>query len=491
MERRRDILTVRELNERISAAVKASFPATVWVRGEVQRLPADAARRSHVYFELHETGTSGAAEYQIPAAIMGWDRQTFDLGRFLDGSDPDLQLANKLEVCLEAQVDFYAKFGKLSLKVVGVDKSYALGKLEARRRAVLAFLEKEGLLETNKGVPLPELPLRVGLITAAGSAAERDFLTGLAQSGWAFRVERVEAKMQGERVQAEVVAGLSRLADAGVQVIVITRGGGSRADLSWFDQQDLAVAIARCPLPVVTAIGHEIDTSIADLVAHTRCKTPTAAAELLVGRIDDAAARVDDGCGRLLRVGEELLAAAARRLEVVRQLGAAVERGMLAARLRTQQAGGRLQQAVGRRLTRANARLAARAAGLDAAAMGRGNRERRRLDEHAARLSRGAPRALRRRAVRLDALGKQAELLDPARLLARGYSITLGPDGNALVRAADVTAGTTVNTRLAEGELRSVVQSVVPEGATKGRRQRKARKSSGKEDSGPSTLSLF
>jgi len=123
----RHIYSVRELNEEISAAVAAAFPRTVWVKGEVQRLPADAVRRTHVYFELHETGATGAAEYQIPVGLMGWDRKKFDLGRFLDGTDPDLQLANQLEVCFETQVDFYAKFGKLTLKIVGVDKDFALG----------------------------------------------------------------------------------------------------------------------------------------------------------------------------------------------------------------------------------------------------------------------------------------------------------------------------------------------------------------------------
>ena len=106
--------------------------------------PATPARRTHVYFELHETGGSGAAEYQISASLMGWDRQRFGLGRYLDGTDPDFQIANKLEVCLECQVDFYAKFGKLSLKVVGVDKNFALGRLEARRREILAYPEAGG-----------------------------------------------------------------------------------------------------------------------------------------------------------------------------------------------------------------------------------------------------------------------------------------------------------------------------------------------------------
>ncbi|MEN8008531.1 MAG: exodeoxyribonuclease VII large subunit, partial [Candidatus Krumholzibacteriota bacterium] len=272
----RQVLTVRQINEEISAAVERAFPATVWVRGEVQRLPADAARRTHVYFELHETGGSGAAEYQISTSLMGWDRQRFGLGRYLDGTDPDFQIANKIEVCLECKVDFYAKFGKMSLKVVGVDKNFALGRLEARRREILAYLKQEDLLERNAAVPLPELPLRVGLITSPGSAAERDFMTGLEASPWGFKVKLRGAKMQGEQTQPEVIKALDGHVAAGAEVIVITRGGGSRADLSWFDQRDLAVAISECPVPVITAIGHEVDKSIADLVAHHACKTPTA-----------------------------------------------------------------------------------------------------------------------------------------------------------------------------------------------------------------------
>ncbi|RKZ16272.1 exodeoxyribonuclease VII large subunit [bacterium] len=484
MEQGKRILTVRELNESISAAVAASFPGTVWVKGEVQRLPSDAAHRSHVYFELHETGTSGAAEYAIPVGIMGWDRQAFGLGRYLDGTDPDLQLANKLEVCFETQVDFYAKFGKLSLKIVGVDKTFALGRLEARRREVLAFLEQEGLLALNRQVPLPELPLHVGLITAPGSAAEKDFVTSLEQSPFGFRVRIEGAKMQGERLQAEVTTAIDRLVKAGVDVIVLTRGGGARADLSWFDQQDLAVAIARCPLPVVTAIGHEIDTSIADLVAHRRCKTPTAAAEFLVDTVGAAAARVDEAAVRLVESSDDMLTAAGHRMDVGRDLAQAVRHALLAARLRTQRTGGRLQQATGQRLARANRRLAGRAAVLGTATSRRLATARARGHDQARRLAREAPRLTVQRSQRLDAVAKQVELLDPARLLARGYSITLGPGGKTLRRAAEVATGDTILTRLAEGELRSIVQPDAREGGPR----RKAKKRGGKEGTGQKTL---
>ncbi len=243
----RRVYTVAELNQAIQSALREAFPGTVWVRGEIQRLPPDAARRQHVYFELHQPGAGGAgaaAGFQIPAAILGWDRQRFGLGRYLDGSDPDLRLADKLEVCLECVVDFYPPYGKLSLKVVGVDREFTLGRLEARRRAVLAWLKQEGLLERQAALALPLLPTRVGLITSRGSAAEHDFLGGLAAAPCGFTVWRADCRMQGEATEPQVTAALRGLAARGVDVIVIARGGGSRADLSWFDQQGLCAAIA-------------------------------------------------------------------------------------------------------------------------------------------------------------------------------------------------------------------------------------------------------
>ena len=304
----RRVLSVRQLNESIQTALQTVFPEPVWVKGEVQRLPPDAARRKHVYFELHEGGDQGAARYQIPTALLGWDRDRFGLGRFLDGSDPSFRLQDKLEVCLLCRIDFYPPFGKISLKVVGIDPEFSLGQLEARRRRVLAWLEQEGLLALNPALPLADLPLRVGLITSRGSAAEHDFRTGLEASGYPFDVTLVDCRMQGDQTAPQVTAALDHLARQDLDVIVVTRGGGSRADLSWFDQQDLCVAVSRCSRPVITAIGHEIDTSLADLCAHTRCKTPTAAAEFLVERVRNWDLR-------LLAVGDRLAGAALARLE--------------------------------------------------------------------------------------------------------------------------------------------------------------------------------
>jgi len=476
----KQILTVRQLNESISDAMRRSFPGTVWVKGEVQRLPADAARRTHIYFELHETGQSGAAEYQIPVSLMGWDRNRFGLGRYLDGTDPDFQLANKLEVCLECQVDYYAKFGKLSLKIVGVDKNFALGKLEAQRRATLEYLKAENLLHKNSGLSLPSLPLRVGLITSPGSAAERDFITGLETSPFAFQVILRGAKMQGQQLQGEVIKALSGLDQARVDVIVITRGGGSRADLSWFDQKELAKAIATCQVPVITAIGHEIDRSIADLVAHHSCKTPTAAAEFLVERLQEAATLVESAAQRLKLATSQALADAARRIDLESSLVRAADSALLQAKVRFQKLANRFQSHLGNQLRQRQQKLAR----LETTLITRVSRQTvaagsrmekcqlrltsrsdsvlqaasRRLDDNRRQIRREALRPLGDLARKLDHFTVQARLLDPARLLARGYTLTSTADGRVIKSAESISIGDRLRTRFADGQVDSIVQ---------------------------------
>lgn len=506
----RQVLTVREVNDAISDAIDQAFPRTIWVRGEVQRFPHDAATRKHLYFELQETGGTGAAEYAVAVALMGWDRQRYGLGRYVDGTDPDFQIANKMEVCLKCKVDFYAKFGKISLKIMGVDKTFALGKLEARRRATLAFLQERGLLEKNRQVPMPDLPLRIGLITSPESAAHRDFMEGIEGSGWAFEVLLEGARMQGERVQAEVIAAVEKLLQSGAEVIVLTRGGGSRADLSWFDQRDLAVALAECPVPVITAIGHEIDTSIADLVAHQSCKTPTAAAEFLEKIVEDQARRLDDAAESLLQVCRDRLAEADRRLEVGERLEARLDRLLLGTRLRLQRQAGRLlhgttarlygarqgltrqglrlEGTANRRTLRARSRLQAAAPRLSLAPRRALARARREIGGQLGRLRREARRPLPAGARRLDTLAEKARLLDPARLLARGYSMTTDEAGRLIRSCRDTAPGDTLVTTFADGRVRSLVQPGAQAGTPKKRSTKGKTRGSKQEESGQESL---
>ncbi len=478
----RRVYSVSELNEEIRAVLQTGFPGALWVRGEVQRLPADAARRKHVYFELH--GTGRAAAVSIPVALLEWDKRKYGLQRYLDGSDPDFRLADKLEVCLQCVIDFYPPFGKLQLKVVGVDTTFTLGQLEARRRRVLAYLKERGLLDLNASLEIPLLPMRVGLVTSAGSAAERDFLAGLEESGFGFRVARADCRMMGDAMVSQVVGAVTGMARAGLDVIVITRGGGSKADLSWFDHQQVAECIARCPVPVITAIGHEIDHAIADTVAHHACKTPTAAAQDLVTRIETAE-RASRELGRAVCVAavavldkhEHRL----RSLAADLRLGVATrvnERALGLVRLRD-----RVLAQSALSLSRATARRRGVAVALSHAAGAILNRKRREVDvaqaglaprrllagwparvrsleELRRRILRAATTIVTTRARRLDHLFEKASLLDPDRLFERGYSLTCGPDGHIVRSATAVSPGDRLTTRLRGGRIESIVEGI-------------------------------
>ena len=485
----RYVYSVGELNREIQSALQGAFPGAIWVRGEVQRLPQDAARRKHTYFELH--GKAGGSAVSIPVALLDWDRQRYGLGRYLDGGDPDFRLENRIEVCLQCVVDFYPPFGKLQLKMVGVDKSFTLGQLEARRREVLAYLKANDLLDRNAGLEIPTLPLRVGLITSRGSAAEKDFLTTLSDAPFAFTVRSVDCRMMGAAMEPQVTAALRDLAQTDVDLIVITRGGGSKADLSFFDQQGVAVAIATCPRPVITAIGHEIDRSIADAVAHHACKTPTAAAQELVGMMEEAALRVDhavmvfgDDFDIMQRTADQVAlklrgveGAADVRVEQVSGLPTLTVRvdhaAERTARLvirklenaigRLDAVAGRLRPAVVSRVRETDSRLQGLGRRIAGGAATRQRAEGRTLAALAERVRRAALNRISTTEARLAHLQQAADLQDPARLLARGWSLTFDDRGRVLRSVSGVAADARLSTRLADGEIESIVAGVRPQ----------------------------
>ncbi|MCK5288381.1 MAG: exodeoxyribonuclease VII large subunit, partial [Candidatus Omnitrophica bacterium] len=180
------------------------------------------------------------------------------------------------------------KTGNLSIIIVDIDPIYTLGKMAQSRQKIIEDLRKRGLLDKNKQKDIPDIPLNVGLITSLDSAAYHDFTNELKLSGYSFKVLACNCHMQGNLVEKDVLAALKFFNDYSkdkLDVIVITRGGGSTADLSYFDNKKIAEAIAVSNFPVISALGHQINTTITDLTAHIFCKTPTKAAQFLVGKV--------------------------------------------------------------------------------------------------------------------------------------------------------------------------------------------------------------
>ncbi len=285
-----------------------------WIVGEVSSLKTSSG---HVYFDLTEPDseeqralTAGRA---VSVSCCLWAGKI----RLLADKLAEFPLAEGVKVKLKVSCDFRKEGSRLSLIVNDLDPQFTLGDLALRRQQIVRELKRRGLYDRQRhSSKWPELPLRIALITASGSRAHTDFLSELSLSKIAFRITLFDCLMQGDKVRDTVTAALKLIAENGQQnfdCIVITRGGGSRLDLRWFDDLEICKAIAYSDLPVMTAIGHFEDISIADEVAAIAEKTPTGAARFLVNR-------VAVGFDRILARLEQAARLAQQRVQRERQL---------------------------------------------------------------------------------------------------------------------------------------------------------------------------
>jgi exodeoxyribonuclease VII large subunit len=342
-------------------------------------------------------------------------------------------------VNLRGRVEFYAPRAQVNFIAVDIDVDALLGRLAARRAALLKALEAEGILRRNGSRPLADLALRIGLVASPGTEGFNDFLGQLRGSGLAFTVVVVPAQVQGAGAPLALARGITFLADATCDVVVLVRGGGSKADLVAFDSEPVARAIALCPVPVWTGIGHTGDQSVADIVAHRAFVTPTECGQELVQRAADWWESVAATAALMVRRATQVLAGAVERDSAARA---------------------RLGQATRHQLHRHAERLESRSRRVAAQA-------RRQLD--------GAALTVRQRAARIGpcahgALGHHQERLaswrrllaayDVDRQLERGYTLTLGEDGQIVRSVAALATGSVLVTRFADGRAVSDVRQI-------------------------------
>ena len=422
--------SVTELADRIGNALRAAFRDEVWVRGEVRDL--SRAKSGHVYFTLTDPEADGGAN--LPVMLSA--RNKVGVNAILKRAGGQVRITDGTDLRIRGRIDWYSPRGQLQLRMTSIDPAHTLGQLEVARAELITRLTADGLLRANAARPMPLVPLRIGLVTSRGSAAEADFLHELGRSGFAFDVVRTDSRVQGIDAPLEIVAAIARAVADGVDVLALVRGGGARTDLMAFDDERVARAIAACPVPVVTGIGHEVDRSVADEVAHTSHKTPTACAQAL-------AALVADYAGRLASLWAEIAGHAARGVvDQADRLDATAARVDRAARAGLHTATRRLDGHAGRVAGSARAHVRAAAA---------------RADDHARRVVHRAPRAVAEAERTLASLEARVRANDPDRTLARGWSITRTADGRLVRSPAEVTAGDELRTLVAGGEVRSTV----------------------------------
>lgn len=290
--------TVSQLNAALKMYLKDFSKEGIWIKGEILSYKADQNRRYSSFLLCEKEDGSDEIVAQVQA--MCWGTELSDIVYKLKGVDRALDLKDGLFCQLKCVVDLWPKAGRLQLIVKDIDPSVTIGELHLLRMKVFNEVKALGLHEKNRSLEVPACPLRIALISSKGGAGYHDFLAGIKNSGFPFSVDFYHAAVQGADTEKEVCSAINRISKKPdkYDVLVLIRGGGSIADLKWFDNKNICLAIASCRIPVLTGIGHEINLSAADMVSNMSFKTPTAVAVFLENRVfefDRAVADMTEG----------------------------------------------------------------------------------------------------------------------------------------------------------------------------------------------------
>jgi exodeoxyribonuclease VII large subunit len=417
-------LTVTQLTAIVEKAVKAGVPATVTVRGEVSNA-SNRQSSGHLYFTMKDSGAC--------VNCVMW-RENAERLQF--------RLEDGLDVVATGRIAIYAPQGRYQLYAERLEPA-GRGALELAFRQMQAKLAAEGLFQSERKKPIPRYPARIVLLTSQDTAALQDMLKVLRRFPW-LKLMLYHVPVQGrgsaEKI-AEAIAHLTRRAAdiGGVDVILLARGGGSLEDLWSFNEEIVARAIAGSSIPIITGVGHEVDVTIADLVADYHAHTPTESAQVVTQHWKTAADALAQSQNRLRRAFRQIIQEAVQRLEAIRR-HEIFRRPLDRIQLLRQLLDDRQKSiflALDARLRHARQRLSAMEPRLHVTARG----------------------SLQLRAARLDALDRQLQALSPQAVLGRGYTITtLKKTGQILRSAATLKPGDRVATRFADGHAESIVQ---------------------------------
>lgn len=429
----REVLSVSQLNNRARLLLEDVFSG-IWVEGEISNLARPAS--GHVYFTLKDN------QAQVRCALF---RQNAARVR--------QALRDGLAVKVRGKVSLFEGRGDYQLILDAVEAA-GDGALRLAFEALKEKLGGEGLFSTERKIVLPAYPRRIGIVTSPTGAVIRDIISVFRRRAPQVELNLIPTAVQGREATAQIVRALQRADAQGFDALILARGGGSLEDLWCFNEESVARAVAACVTPIVSAVGHETDVSIADFVADVRAPTPSAAAELLAPDSSELVQRLHNLQRRLVLHMQGRLARERLRLEgVSRRLRHPGERLRQQAQ-RLDDLDMRLRRAFAQRLAnqyerlaRLDARLAAQHPGRNLAML------RQRLDGLAARLPRAMQGQLRSQRQQLGALAAQLQIVSPLATLGRGYSILLDERGQAVRSAAQTQPGQRLKARLSVGEL--------------------------------------
>ena len=407
-------MTLFELNHIVRSVLESSLDEEYWVEGEFA--DASVGFGGHFYGEVVQKDAKGK-NIVARARVTCWARN-YNIINLRFQKETGEALRRGLHVKLLVRVTFHEQYG-YALNILDVDSSFTLGDMAKRRREILNQLQQDGIINDNKELLLPSLLKHIAVVSSANAAGYGDFCNQLEHNdyGLFFHHHLFPAVMQGSNVEESVMTALAAIADESYRwdCVVIIRGGGATGDLSDFDSYPLAAAVAQMPIPVIVGIGHERDETVLDFVAHTRVKTPTAAAAFLIDNGTQQLARLDDLQNHIMQNVSLMCERQLRRMEQLTVLLTSAPRQ----RLLTEQHHIQMLQS---------------------------------------RYMQSARFMLQNAKLKLENLEARYLTLDPALQLKRGYSLTYTAEGRLLRSSADLHPGDQLITRLADGTVKSEVR---------------------------------
>jgi exodeoxyribonuclease VII large subunit len=459
-------VTLFELNQRIRGVLDDAMLTSIWVKAEISELRVN--RNGHCYLDLVEKDEQ-TDQLRARSRAMIWS-QNFRMLKAYFESTTKQTLTTGLKILVKVTVQFQEVFG-FSLIITDIDPSYTMGDLTRKRQEVLTRLQEEGVIDMNKELFLPEVIQKIAIISSPTAAGYGDFIEQLENNPYQIRFYHhlFPAIMQGDRAESSIESAFDRIFDHAdfFDAVVLIRGGGASSDLLCFDSYWVAYLIAQFPLPVITGIGHERDESVADLVANTRQKTPTAVASFLIDRAGVFLQMVDEKTVAMARLARDIIRIEKQRTENLAASyvpGIKMDLQRRANQLERQM--GRLPVSVSRRIGNADNsinRYSDRLVNVSQQFIGS---KRHMLLQHQQLLMSLSKQRLFNENKKLKYSEQTARLNDPQKLLERGYSLTY-LNGRLVKDVESVKKGDEISTRLNNGFLIGHVEKTIKKIAKK------------------------
>ena len=408
--------SVLQLGNFLKDGLNNLFPQDFWIEGQISNFRI-VPKSGHAYFDLIDPISEQGSQPMGKFSVALWNSQRSEIDRTLQNKS-ELILANDINVKILAHLDFWPPGGRLQLIMRDVDPQFTFGHLAQEKEKLLQNLKTEGLTERNKLHIISKPALNIALITSVGSAAYADFCDELLNSNFSFNVLARDTRMQGEGSASDIEEGLKIVTSYQPDVIAIIRGGGSTSDLLSFDSESLARAIANSSIPIFTGIGHEIDQSVADVVAHTSYKTPTACA---VGLVET----VNEFIEKILAIKTAIINLSHNKISLAQSH---------------------------------HSNLYSRTVTIAKTSLFNSNENLKGIKE---RISVIVPNIIKRNGDKLHGFEDQIRALDPKRLLARGWSITRTQNGEIISSTNNLFKGDEIETIFEDGTVKSTINEVV------------------------------